>query len=138
MKVIPFRESLEDYVLINTEIMSNAIEDNLGTLESISKSEYAAHVRNQIAELVAMLKKMLNHLDILVQAQQYWVTLDPVYNSGLFKNFFENKTDKFLEVRTSFRRIMWSSYRNPSACYNLMIEDRIPTFEAMVDFYSQL
>lgn len=52
LKIIPFRESLEDYVIINTEIMSNAIEENLGTLETISASEYAAHVKSDIGELI--------------------------------------------------------------------------------------
>jgi ribosomal protein S3 len=55
---------------------------------------------------------MLRHLDAWVMAQKHWITLDPVYNSNLFANFFgENMTD-FLECRSQYRRIMWSSYRN--------------------------
>ena len=129
---------MKDYVIANTKTMSDAIEENLGTLETISSSDFAAHVRKDIKELDTMLRKMLHHLDKWVQAQKYWVTLDPVYNSGLFQDFFGEKTQDFLRVRTSFRRIMWSSYRNPKATYNLMIEDRVPIFEQLIDYYMQL
>jgi hypothetical protein len=44
LKVIPFKDSLKDYVLVNTEIMQSAIEENLGTLENLQKSAYANHV----------------------------------------------------------------------------------------------
>ena len=128
MKIIPFKESLKDYVISNTETMSDAIEENLGTLETISRSAYAAHVRKEIGELTAMLREMLDHLDKWVSAQKYWVTLDPVYNSGLFRDLYGARTTHFLDTRSQFRRIMWSSYRNPKATYNLMIKDRIPTF----------
>ena len=37
---------------------------------------------------------MLKHLDLWITAQKHWVTLDPVYNSGMFENFFgENNYD---------------------------------------------
>ena len=138
MKIIPFKESLKDYVIANTETMSDAIEENLGTLETISRSAYAAHVRTEIGELTAMLREMLDHLDKWVSAQKYWVTLDPVYNSGLFRDLYGAKTTHFLDTRSQFRRIMWSSYRNPKATYNLMIKDRIPTFQTLSDYYLQL
>lgn len=35
LKIIPFKDSLKDYVLVNTEIMQSAIEENLGTLENL-------------------------------------------------------------------------------------------------------
>ncbi len=47
-KIIPYRDSLTDYVMVNSDMMSNAIEENLQTLEVISQSEYAAHVRTEI------------------------------------------------------------------------------------------
>lgn len=48
LKIIPYRDSLTDYVMVNSDMMSNAIEENLQTLEVISQSEYAAHVRTEI------------------------------------------------------------------------------------------
>ena len=36
--------------------MSDAIEENLGTLETISRSPYATHVRKEISELMQMLQ----------------------------------------------------------------------------------
>ena len=138
LKIIPFKESLKDYVISNTETMSDAIEENLGTLETISRSDYATHVRKEIDELCQMLRQMLNHLDKWVSAQKYWVTLDPVYSSGIFKDLFGANTTHFEDTRSQFRRIMWSSYRNPKATYNLMIEDRIPVFSTLSDYYLQL
>ena len=100
LKIIPFKESLKDYVISNTETMSDAIEENLGTLETISRSDYATHVRKEIEELMMMLREMLDHLDKWVAAQKYWVTLDPVYNSGLFKDLFGSNTTHFLDTRS--------------------------------------
>jgi len=72
---------------------------------------------------------MLNHLDLWITAQKHWVTLDPVFSSNLFENFFGDKLNHFLEVRSSYRRIMWSSFRHQEATYNLLIDDRKYTFE---------
>ena len=80
--------------------MSDAIEENLGTLETISRSTYAIHVRKEISELMQMLQQMLRHLDKWVAAQKSWVTLDPVYNSGLFKNIFGRNTVHFTDTRS--------------------------------------
>lgn len=66
LKIIPFKDSLKDYVLVNTEIMQSAIEENLGTLENLQKSEYATHVSNEIGKLVVKLRRMLNHLDLWI------------------------------------------------------------------------
>ena len=52
LKIIPFKESQKDYVISNTETMSDAIEENLGTLETVSRSEYAIHIRKEISELM--------------------------------------------------------------------------------------
>ena len=68
LRILPFKDSLKDYVIANTDILSDSIEESLGTLETLHKSDYAAHVRREIEELIAVLKQMLNHLDKWVQA----------------------------------------------------------------------
>jgi len=50
-------------VIANTDILSDSIEESLGTLETLHKSDYAAHVRKEISDLVVVLRKMLAHLD---------------------------------------------------------------------------
>lgn len=85
-----------------------------------------------------MLRKMLSHLKIWVQAQKYWCTLDPIYNSGVFSNFYGAQTQDFKLVRDQFRRIVWSSYRNPKATYNLMIEERVVVFNKLIEYYERL
>ena len=42
--------------------MSDAIEDNLSTLDTIARSPYAAHVTVEIQELITKLRTMLEHL----------------------------------------------------------------------------
>ena len=68
--------------------MSDAIEANIGTLETITASNFASHIKEKIRGNIAMLRGMLDHLDKWVTAQKYWMTLDPVYNSGLFAGIF--------------------------------------------------
>jgi hypothetical protein len=54
--------------------------------------------------------------------------LDIIYNSSLFENVFGSTTKQFINTRLEYQRIMWSSYKNPKAIYNLMIESRIKVF----------
>lgn len=118
--------------------MSDAIEDNLSTLDTIIRSKYAQHVNSDISDLIKKLRTMLDHLLLWMQAQRYWLTLDPIYNSGLFRNFFGEHTQDFLDTRASFRRIMWSSFRRPKTTYNLMIKDRMPVFQHLIHFYAMI
>lgn len=85
---MPFKEQVNDYIIVSSELMSDAIEDNLSTLDTIARSPYATHVTSEIQELITKLRQMLEHLLAWTQAQKYWLTLDPIYNSGLFRNFF--------------------------------------------------
>ena len=48
--------------------MIDAIEENLGTLETISGSKFAEHIRKDIIELEQTLQKMLTHLKNMVLA----------------------------------------------------------------------
>jgi hypothetical protein len=66
VKIIPFKESLKDFIIQNTDTMIDAIEENLGTLETISSSKFASHIRKEIMELEEMLRKMLAHLKIWI------------------------------------------------------------------------
>lgn len=63
LRILPFKESDKDYVIANTDVLSDSIEESLGTLETLHQSDYAAHVRKEIEELIAVLKQMLDHLD---------------------------------------------------------------------------
>lgn len=128
LRILPFKDSYKDYVIANTDILSDRIEESLGTLETLHKSDYAAHVRKEISDLISTLRQMLEHLDKWVQAQKYWVTLDPIYNSGLFENVFGARQRDFLETRAHFRRIMWSSNRTTGVMYNLLIKERMKVF----------
>lgn len=99
LKIVPFKDTLKDYVITNTDTMIEAIEENIGMLESISRSKHVSHIQKEVVELQDMLKQMLRHLKEWVTAQKYWVTLDPIYNSGVFKNFFGDKTQQFRLLR---------------------------------------
>ena len=88
LRILPFKDSQKDYVIASTDILSDSIEESLGTLETLLKSDYAAHVKKEIEDLLSVLRQMLEHLDKWVQSQKYWITLDPIYNSGLFENVF--------------------------------------------------
>jgi len=68
LKIIPYKETMDSYILINTDTLSNAIEENLTTLETISQSKYAEHVRGDIEDWVKTLKVMLKNLEIWVNA----------------------------------------------------------------------
>ena len=47
-------------------------------------------------------------------------------------------TTEFLDLRNQFKRIMWSSFKNPKATYNLMIKSRIEVFEKLIQHFSIL
>jgi dynein heavy chain len=95
-------------------------------------------VKSEIENWIKTLETMASNLEIWVEAQQYWVNLDPIFNTDLFQDFFGEKKQDFMECRQQFKRIMWSSYKNPKAIYNLMIQSRISTFQDLIVFYSDL
>jgi len=107
----------------------------LNTLEVISQSEFAAHIKKDILAWIAKLKTMHHNLEIWIDAQRYWVNLDIIFNSSLFQRIFGEDTKTFVDTRLQFQRIMWSSYKNPKAIYNLMIDSRIKVFQEMTVHY---
>lgn len=131
LKVIPFKDTQNSYILVNTETLNQAIEENLNTLEVISQSEFAAHIKKDILAWILKLKTMHQNLETWIDAQRYWVNLDIIYNSAIFSNVFGDTTKRFINTRLQFQRIMWSSYKNPKAIYNLMIDSRIKVFKEM-------
>jgi hypothetical protein len=82
LRIIPFKETMDSYILVNTDSLQNAIEENLTTLETISQSKYAAHVKGEIEEWVKTLKNMLKNLEVWINAQKYWINLDPIFESA--------------------------------------------------------
>ena len=99
--------------MVNTETLNQAIEENLNTLEEISESEYASHIKKDILAWIRKLKTMHGNLEIWIDAQRYWINLDIIYNSTIFSNIFGETTKQFINTRLQFQRIMWSSYKNP-------------------------
>jgi len=45
---------------------------------------------------------------------------------------------EFLDLRSQFMRIMWSTFKKPKATYNLMIAARITVFEKLIAHFSSL
>jgi Dynein heavy chain, N-terminal region 2 len=68
LKIVPFKETLKDFVVQNTDTMIEAIEENINTLNGIGNSKFAQHIQTEISELENMLKKMLHHIKQLVLA----------------------------------------------------------------------
>lgn len=50
LKIIPYKETTDGYILVNTETLSMAIEENLTTLENVSQSKFAIHIKGEIEE----------------------------------------------------------------------------------------
>jgi hypothetical protein len=59
---------MDSYILVGTESLSSSIEENLTTLENISQSKYAIHIKQDIEDWVKTLKQMLKNLEIWVNA----------------------------------------------------------------------
>jgi hypothetical protein len=138
LRIIPFKDTSNSYIMVNTETLNQAIEENLNTLEVISQSEFAAHIKADILGWIQKLKTMHANLEVWVGAQRYWINLDIIFNSALFADIFGDTTKQFISTRLQYQRIMWSSYRNPKAIYNLMIESRIRVFREMTVHFQVL
>lgn len=138
LKIIPFKDTQNSYIMVNTETLNQAIEENLSTLEVISQSEFAAHIKKDILAWIQKLKTMHQNLEVWIDAQRYWVNLDIIFNSRIFSNIFGASTKQFVDTRLQYQRIMWSSYKNPKALYNLMIESRIKVFREMTVHFQVL
>lgn len=129
LKIIPFKESMDSYILVQTETLTSSIEENLTTLETISQSKYAVHIRSEIEDQIKVLKLMLKNLEIWVKAQNHFINLDPVLQSSSqlaeilkadaqgigygLNSDIDAQTTEFLDMRAQFKRIMWSSFKRP-------------------------
>ena len=99
LKIIPFKDTQNSYIMVNTETLNQAIEENLNTLEVISMSEFAVHIKKEIIGWIQKLKTMHKNLEIWISAQRYWINLDVIYNSALFSNIFKEDTKLFIDTR---------------------------------------
>ena len=54
--------------MVNTDSLNQAIEENLNTLEVISQSEFATHIKQDILDWIEKLKKMHKNLEIWIDA----------------------------------------------------------------------
>lgn len=61
LKIIPFKESMDAYILVETEALSTAIEENLTTLETIAQSKYAVHIKTDIEAQITVLRMMVKN-----------------------------------------------------------------------------
>lgn len=41
-----------------------------------------------------------------------------------------------MDLRSHFKRIMWSAFKNPKATYNLNISSRIDIFNKLINYFS--
>ena len=81
LKIIPYKNTLDAYILVDTEMLVAVMDDHLTTLESVQKSDYAAHVRDQIQEWIQNLNIMQANLGKWVESQRNWIYLDPIFNT---------------------------------------------------------
>lgn len=102
LKIIPFKDTSNSYIMVNTETLNQAIEENLNTLEVISQSEFATHIKQDILAWIHKLKTMHQNLEIWIDAQRYWINLDIIYNSAIFSNIFSDTTKSFIDTRLQF------------------------------------
>ena len=65
---MPFKETLKDYIIMNTDNMIDAIEENIHTLSTIGSSPFASHIKSDIIVLEETLRKMLVHIKEWVHA----------------------------------------------------------------------
>jgi hypothetical protein len=115
------------------------MEDNLTALEGIHSSRYSSHIHADVLEWVSSLKAMLRNLEIMVEAQRYWVNLDPIFEGDSFTQLFGHQDlNEFQDIRAQFKRIMWSTSKTPQAIYNLKIESRMVTFQKLITYFSSL
>ena len=68
LKIIPYKETMDSYILVSTETLSTAIEENLTTLENVSQSKFAIHIKADIEQQIKTLNLMLKNLEIWVNA----------------------------------------------------------------------
>ena len=85
-----------------------------------------------------MLKTMLKNVEIWVEAQKYWINLDSIFSEAQIKDTFKENYVEFMDLRSHFKRIMWSAYKNCKATYNLTIQSRVVIFEKLIHYFALL
>jgi len=79
LQAIPYKGSTEQFILISTDSLVAQIEENLTQLELIQQSKFSGHIGEEVEEWIVSLKQMLSNLELMVEAQRFWVNLDPIF-----------------------------------------------------------
>lgn len=45
----------------------------------IQQSKFSMHIQEEVEEWIVSLKQMLSNLELMVEAQRFWVNLDPIF-----------------------------------------------------------
>ena len=138
LKIIPYIQESESFILSNIEITFDKIEDHLTTLENILSSRNASHVKEKIEEWMKNLIIMRDNLEKWIEAQNNWMYLDPIFGSSEIQKALPEEYSKFLELQDSMSKIYFSAYMNPKAVYNLVVNNRIEIFNSLITYFTKI
>ena len=138
LKIIPYAQTTESFILAEADANFETIEDHLTTLETVHQSKNASHVKDRIEEWIKNLIIMRENLSKWIEAQNNWIYLEPIFSSPEIQNSLSKEYQTFLELQASLKRILFSAYLNPKAIYNLVVNNRIQKFNNLINYFSTI
>jgi dynein heavy chain len=138
LDIVPYVQVPDTFILNESEKITSTIEEHLTTLEAVQKSKNATHVKDQIDEWVKNLVVMLENLEKWIEAQNNWIYLNPIFSSPQIQDALPKEYKQFTELQETFKRILWSSYHNSKATYNLLINNRVEVFNNLISYFSNI
>lgn len=138
LKVAPYTPGSVNFILSDSDLVFDMIEDHLSTLESVHRSKNASHVKEKIEEWIRNLIIMRENLDKWMEAQNNWIYLDPIFASSEIQDALPQDYKQFLELQDLNKRIYFSAYLNPKAFYNLVVNNRAEVFNHLINYFSRV
>jgi hypothetical protein len=128
----------ETFILIDIDATFDKIEDHLTTLEGVSQSKNASHVKEKTDGWIKNLIIMRDNLQMWMEAQSNWMYLDPIFASYEIQQALPTEYNKFLDLQDSLKRIYFSAYMNPKAMYNLVVNNRVEIFKELIGYFTKI
>ena len=138
LKLEPFEQIANTYILVDYEIIGGLIEDYIIMLEGAEENVHALYVKREIKELLDTLQIMQKVFQKWVEAQRKWLYLQPIFGNESLQDFLPKDFEQFKTTEQIYYNIMQAAYKNPRAKANLTLKMRHQIFEEIIGYLERI
>lgn len=112
--VKPYNDSKDKFILAETELVSQQLEDHQAKIQSMLAMKYVASIRNRVEEWESKLGQVQNTLDEWLECQRQWMYLENIFSAEDIQKELPGETTKFMGVDKFWKETMAKTNQKPN------------------------